>query len=76
LPVRSISSGTISSGSRTLFAPVSLRDPATKLVISREIDVIEVQTIEKALFLDLTSKLLNLSLDIPLAHVGRTDEGA
>ena len=57
-----------------LASSVGLGDPAAKLIITAQVDVIKIKPVEEPLLLNLAGKVFNLSLNVPLAHVGRTDQ--
>jgi hypothetical protein len=57
-----------------LASPVCLCDSAAELVVAAQINVVKVQSVEKALLLDLPCKGFNLLLNVPLTHIGHTNQ--
>lgn len=52
-----------------LSPTIGLRDASTELIVTSQIDVVQVQSIQQTFILNLTSKILYLLLNVPFTHV-------
>jgi hypothetical protein len=64
------------SFSLALPSSVCFRQPAAELVVAAQVDIIKIKSVKEPFFLDLSREVLYLSLDLPLTHVLRPNQGS
>lgn len=57
-----------------LSSPIRVRNFSAELIVARQIEIIEIQSVQKSFFLDLPGKFSNLAINILLAHIASVDQ--